>query len=198
MLTRFLPDFLKRFIANEVQRIAERSSKVDRLFIASHPGEMDYIIKPKQKSANDGGHLTFPVPPEELMVGYGPDVDYLKFGKLEVTKLIEIVSESGFSMTQVKRVLEFGCAAGRMIRHFPERTPGAELWGVDISARHIQWCVQNLAPAIHFASTTLVPHLPFEDCYFDLIFCGSVFTHIHTLRTSMSPGFSTWGEYCVR
>ena len=71
-----------------------------------------------------------------------------------------------------------------MIRHLPEIAPNAEFWGVDMRAQHIRWCVENLTPAIHFATTTTVPHLPFEDRYFDLIFCGSVFTHIEDIQES--------------
>jgi ubiquinone/menaquinone biosynthesis C-methylase UbiE len=62
--------------------------------------------------------------------------------------------------------------------------PRAELWDVDISAQHIQWGVDNLTPATHFATTTMTPHLPFKDRYFDLIFCGSVFTHIEDIQQS--------------
>jgi ubiquinone/menaquinone biosynthesis C-methylase UbiE len=34
---------------------------------------------------------------------------------------------------------------------------------------------------LHFVTTTTAPHLPFEDDYFDLVYCGSVFTHISDL-----------------
>ena len=32
-----------------------------------------------------------------------------------------------------------------------------------------------------FATVTTAPHLPFEDKYFDVIYCGSVFTHMDDL-----------------
>jgi ubiquinone/menaquinone biosynthesis C-methylase UbiE len=32
-----------------------------------------------------------------------------------------------------------------------------------------------------FANTTTLPHVPYEDNYFDLIYAGSVFTHIADL-----------------
>jgi ubiquinone/menaquinone biosynthesis C-methylase UbiE len=69
-----------------------------------------------------------------------------------------------------------------MIRHLTEFAPDAELWGVDISSTHIRWCAEHLSPRIHFAVTTLVPHLPFGDRFFDIIFCGSVFTHIEEIQ----------------
>ena len=101
-----------------------------------------------------------------------------------MTEMIRALEQNGFSIGSAKRILEFGCAAGRMIRHLPEIAPNAELWGVDQNAERIRWCIENLTPAIHFATTTMVPHLPFEDRYFDLIFCGSVFTHIEDIQES--------------
>ena len=56
-----------------------------------------------------------------------------------------------------------------------------EIWGVDISARHIVWCQENLNPPFNFATVTTHPHLPFEDRYFNFIYCFSVFTNIDDL-----------------
>src|SRR5262249_2975428 len=55
------------------------------------------------------------------------------------------------------------------------------IWGVDVTAEHIIWCQQHLSPPFYFATVTTAPHLPFEDRYFDLIYAGSVFTHIADL-----------------
>jgi SAM-dependent methyltransferase len=56
-----------------------------------------------------------------------------------------------------------------------------EHWGVDISAAHIEWCQRHLTPPMFFATTTTAPHLPFEDGSFDLVYGGSLFTHISDL-----------------
>jgi SAM-dependent methyltransferase len=63
------------------------------------------------------------------------------------------------------------------------KIPSQELsCGVWISARSI--FNDHLTPAMHFATMTMIPHLAFEDRYFDLIFCGSVFTHIEDIQQS--------------
>ena len=67
------------------------------------------------------------------------------------------------------------------LRFYPHHEEASELWGVDINAKHINWCQLNLSPPFFFATTTTAPHLPFEDGYFDLIYSGSVFTHISDL-----------------
>ena len=68
-----------------------------------------------------------------------------------------------------------------MMRWLADIAHRCEVWGVDISARHIMWCQNHLSPPFKFATVTTAPHLPFEDGYFDLIYCGSVFTHIADL-----------------
>lgn len=177
VLRRALPGFVKQLIRDAVRNAVN----VGAPYLPSHPGETAYCV-----TANDRKSGGFPVPPKELWVGrYGGDVSgYLACGKRDVTDMARILERSEFSVAHAKRVLELGCATGRMLRHLPELAPTAELWGVDISARHIQWCVENLTPTMQFATITTIPHLPFEDRYFDLVFCGSVFTHIEDTQQS--------------
>ncbi len=180
MLFKLLPKFFKQAIKPRMRTMANSG-----LYVQSFPGEDAYCIKPGNRTAKLPEGAKLPIPPQGLWLGYGPDAHaYVSGGERHVTDMIRILEEKGFSVRGAKRILEFGCAAGRMIRHLPEVAPNAELWGVDMRAQHIRWCVENLTPAIHFATTTTVPHLPFEDRYFDLIFCGSVFTHIEDIQES--------------
>ena len=68
-----------------------------------------------------------------------------------------------------------------MIRFLGDLAVAGEVWGADIEERHIYWCQQHLSPPFKFVNTTTLPHLPFEDGYFDFIYAGSVFTHIAEL-----------------
>lgn len=118
-----------------------------------------------------------PIPPQHLWLGY----NYPAFGKAHVDTMLSIANGSGFSLQPGDRVLDLGCGAGRMIRHLRSFADSCEIWGTDISAEHILWCKRNLSPPFRFATTTTIPHLPFEDRSFNLIYCGSVFTHIDDL-----------------
>ena len=182
VLRKLLPASTKRAIRAHIRAVVNSDpDHVTRSYYPSHRSENAYCLKP---NVFEGDGL--PIPPEELWACYGPDVQtYISLGKQQVAEMSRIIEESGSTLTNTKRVLEFGCAAGRMLRHVVELAPKAELWGVDISAQHIQWCVDNLTrtmPTMQFATTTLIPHLPFEDHFFDLVFSGSVFTHIEDIQ----------------
>ena len=133
-------------------------------------------VAPRAKGAE------LPVPPEKLWYGYGKTADeWLDSGKEHVGNMRRILEDSGHSLEEGSRVLEFGCAAGRMLRCFADMAEQGEVWGTDISGDHIVWCKQYLSPPFHFFTTTTAPHLPFADGYFDFIYAGSVFTHIDDL-----------------
>ncbi len=71
-----------------------------------------------------------------------------------------------------------------MIRWLKEYATEREIWGTDIIADYLLWCQQHLSPPFHFFMATMMPHLPFEDRYFDLIYAGSVFTHLDDLASA--------------
>jgi ubiquinone/menaquinone biosynthesis C-methylase UbiE len=123
-----------------------------------------------------------PIPPQPLWMGYGKTTeDYLRRGKTHADAMLELVAGSGLTLSAGSRILDFGCGTGRLIRHLNRLADTCEITGVDINAEWIYWCKEHLSPPFHFATTTTIPHLPFEDRYFDLIYCGSVFTHIDDL-----------------
>jgi SAM-dependent methyltransferase len=139
----------------------------------------EYIL-PKPAIRSGSSRENLPVPPMDLLQGYWPE-DYLETGRSNIETMLGILEGVGESPQTLTRVLDFGCAAGRMLRFYPHIPGRSELWGVDISAKHISWCQQNLSPPLLFAMATTSPHLPFEDNYFDLVYCGSVFTHVSDL-----------------
>lgn len=124
----------------------------------------------------------FAVPPPELWAGYCTSApSWLASGHEDVTTMARIMEESGAPIAGCERILELGCAAGRMIRWLPPIAPDAQLWGTDIWSTAILWCQGHLSPPCHFATNTMAPHLPFEDRSFDLVYAGSVFTHLDDL-----------------
>lgn len=130
---------------------------------------------PETEIADD----SLPVPPFDLRAGW--DEGFLSYGDRDVSVMARIVTEAGVDVHSVGRLLDFGCAAARMLRFCPRYFEQAECWGVDLKGEHIEWNQRFLSPPFLFAATTSLPHLPFEDGFFDLVYCGSVFTHIGDL-----------------
>ncbi len=181
--TKKLPEKNRLFAALYLRalRAYRRGRQVDaRGYL---PYEQDLYIVPKLSgNRREYGDQALPVPPKHLWLGYGVTADeYLRLGETHVNTMMSIVSSSDFSLQEGNRVLDLGCGAGRMIRWLDKVASQCEIWGLDINARCIKWCQQNLSPPFKFATITTNPHLPFEDRYFDFTYCGSVFTHIDDL-----------------
>lgn len=77
-----------------------------------------------------------------------------------------------------KSVLDFGCGAGRTLRHFAAEAQVGEFWGCDIDAASIAWLQENFDPPFRAVPSGTLPPLPFDDSSFDLVYCVSVFSHL--------------------
>lgn len=127
-----------------------------------------------------------PVPPRELLartsLRYEDRSDewfresYERTGRVRRNAIARALP-AGFSF-QGKRVLDFGCGAGRVLRQFlPEAEMGGEFWGCDLYEPTIAWLNENLSPPFRFHVNDRRP-MPHPDDYFDLVYAISVFTHI--------------------
>ena len=76
------------------------------------------------------------------------------------------------------RVLDFGCGAGRVLRHLVDEVGEGELHGVDIDRPSIEWLQANASPPLNVATCDERPGLPYPDDHFDVVYALSVFTHI--------------------
>ena len=81
------------------------------------------------------------------------------------------------------RLLDFGCATARFLRHcwaFGRDT--LDIWGCDFAPANVAWVKKHLVDDIKIFLNTDVPHLPFEDGYFDVVTAFSVLTHIDLME----------------
>ncbi len=132
----------------------------------------EVVVRPSGSTAVSADGL--PVPPPALLQGYHA-ADYIDTGQRDVDAMLAALARNGAVSQELGVILEVGSGSARMLRALPR---DRDLWGVDISAEHVSWCQENLGPTMRFATISTHPHLPFEDRAIDLVYAGSVFTHI--------------------
>ncbi len=127
--------------------------------------------------------MSVPFPPPELAHrvcsldgSENPQATYEQRGAEARLALLELLP-ADWSF-EGRRVLDFGCGAGRTLRHFLSEAQSAEFWGADIDAPSITWLKHHLCPPLHVRLSGQAPPLGLEHGSFDLIWALSVFTHL--------------------
>ena len=129
------------------------------------------------------------LPPRELMTRVGlpdPDVEstYLLIGERLKSTVVELLGPEW--SWEGRRVLDFGCGSGRLLRQFLDEARLAEFHGSDIDEEMVSWVRKHLCPPIADVRVNREqPPLDYPDDHFDLITALSVFTHI-------ADGWSDW------
>jgi SAM-dependent methyltransferase len=121
------------------------------------------------------------IPPPELLRRIGPMGEEDPVAVFEETgrlhrQMLEGTLPEDWSW-QGKRVLDFGCGIGRMLRQFAPEAEEAEFWGCDLDRPSLDWMQENLSPPFHIFESGETPGLPQENGFFDLIYAFSVYTH---------------------
>jgi len=127
-------------------------------------------------------HADLPLPPLEIARAAGPldrtdpYVGYERIGRMcrnaIVTRLPADWTWEGRS------ALDFGCGAGRVLRHFAPEADRCEFHGCDIYEPAIAWAGKHLSPPFNLFVSGEIPPLKLPNASFDLIWATSVFTHM--------------------
>jgi SAM-dependent methyltransferase len=126
-------------------------------------------------------HLGIVLPPPlplQLRVVGGISPDFIESGWRGFKTISESIRRAGGDLADCKRILDFGCGCGRLLRAFHVELPGAELSGTDIDGEAIRWLQENASQFGSFAVNPHKPPMPFADASFDLVYGVSVFTHL--------------------
>lgn len=138
------------------------------------------------------------IPPEGMRGGYpAEDTTYLASGHEHYCYYLEQI-EKHRGLDRNLSIFEFGCATGRVLRHFHRQRSELnwKLMGCDVQSSHVEWLRQNWPQDICVYVGSVFPKLPFEDNSIDVIYGMSVFTHIKyhwdfwllELRRVLKPG----------
>lgn len=128
---------------------------------------------------------TYPLPVTEDREGYFDNrhYDYWLSGLDDYIKILKIAETCNIKKDRTARVFDFGCATGRVLRHFALQSE-MQVWGCDINENHVTWCNKFLPGNSNVFQSSSLPHLQVEDNFFDIVYSLSVFTHIDTFETS--------------
>jgi SAM-dependent methyltransferase len=92
----------------------------------------------------------------------------------ELARTIRAALPQGWGLAG-KRVLDFGCGTGGVLRHLLDE--GAELWGCDLDGPSIAWLEQHLS-SVRGVTSGAWPPLPIETDSFDLVYATSAYTRL--------------------
>jgi 2-polyprenyl-3-methyl-5-hydroxy-6-metoxy-1,4-benzoquinol methylase len=141
------------------------------------------VVVASVRESRDGPLTGLALPPPKLRVRVGtpddsddPALHYEETG-LEWRELITARLPADWDWAG-KRMLDFGCGAGRLLRWLVAEAEHAEIWGCDIDSPSIEWMSRHLVPPFHVQTVAETPGLAQPDGYFDLVSAASVFTHI--------------------
>ena len=114
------------------------------------------------------------------------------------------------SVTDVRRVLDLPCGYGRVLRYLKAAFPHAEITACDVLQEAVDFC-SSMFGAVPVYSHEDPSKIPVERNVYDLIWVGSLFTHLNSdrwdaflerLASSLRDGgvlvFTTHGHYAYR
>ncbi|QDU84526.1 hypothetical protein Pla163_16370 [Planctomycetes bacterium Pla163] len=129
---------------------------------------------------------TAPLPDTAQREGYhGPrHFDFWMSGLEDYLAIESVLARHDAPLAAGARVLEMGCASGRVLRHFLFQRDDLEVWGCDINGGHVDWLGQHLPERTRIFQNTVLPSLPIPDASLDLVYAFSVFTHIDEFERS--------------
>jgi SAM-dependent methyltransferase len=124
-------------------------------------------------------HRGLPLPPSRLIYLVGGSNDlawFLGAGAVAAGCIRDILAENGFAVEDLGTILDFGCGAGRVLRHW-DGLPSTRVCGTDYNPKLVRWCRSSLGFA-DVRQNGLTGRIDWPDATFDLVYALSVFTHL--------------------
>lgn len=105
---------------------------------------------------------------------------YAEVGRSAMANIDASLQSTGRDSTFLRRVLDFPCGYGRVLRHMRVAWPHVRLTAADLDPRGVGFCAEE------FGATPLISQVEFSRIVFperyDLIFVGSLVTHLTSDR----------------
>ena len=138
---------------------------------------------------------------------HGDGAHYFKVGLSAIHCVDGALERAG--LKDVETILDFPCGSGRVMRFLRQRFPAAQITACELASGPVQFCVRTFGAEPAFSSLNLDDVLLARK--FDLIWCGSLVTHLNKggiaalfrlFRRHLEPGglmmFTTHGDFVAR
>ena len=162
----------------------EQEASLTRTFDErTSPRWLHFVELMKASTRPDLQAETWPTPPREIVGRTGGGLTpekQLHSGAVNWLNFARAFEDNGFDFSG-KRVLEFGCGGGRVLRGFAGYKPGLSLVGCDIDGPTIEWNARELTFA-DWKVNQAAPPAPFAPESLDAIYAFSVFSHLPMQR----------------
>ena len=146
------------------------------------------------------------IEPTDPMYAYAPDL-YFAAGQaaLRCIRLAMLAAD----LQRVNRILDFGCAVGRVLRSLRAGFPDASITACEIRKHDVEWCRKTFGEDhVVAVQSAKEPEDVRLDGRFDVIWCGSILSHIEKDRwtrflklfeSNLAPGgilvFTVYGPF---
>lgn len=129
-----------------------------------------------QEAAEASAFAEPPPPVEMRMLSSGVEraEQFVSGGRAAVDWIDSLLEDEGVELSSMERVLDFGCGAGRILRHLRGRLRNVA--GADINPYLMAW-VRGSLPSVETCTSSRFPPLECESESFDLILAIDVFSH---------------------
>ena len=125
------------------------------------------------------------ISPNDAMLVPGWTSHYHAQGADALRMILQVMSAAG--KDGVRSILDLPCGHGRVLRHIRARFPEARLTACDIDADGVEFCAKTFG-ATGIVSRKETSEVSIDD-RFDLIWCGSLLTHLDR------PAWQAWLEF---
>jgi SAM-dependent methyltransferase len=133
-----------------------------------------YVTRPARMAHRRGFMRLRNISPRDTMFRWHERDHYFSVGR-SARECIR-ASMRAAHKADAARILDFGCGYGRVLRVLREEFPGASITASDVGRDAVDFCERTFGASGVYSSTD-PREIRFED-EFDLIWVGSVFTHI--------------------
>lgn len=106
---------------------------------------------------------------------HGDGAHYFRVGLSAIHCIDEAIERAG--LKDVETILDFPCGSGRVMRFLRQRFPEARITACELETGPVQFCVRTFGAEPAFSSLNLDEVSLGK--HFDLIWCGSLVTHLN-------------------